>query len=554
MPDLQGFIDYPKIAKPIGGSYTLSHGIGPGTFVIQFAPQTEKIPEYGDVKIRYGNMELTFPDCKLVAPLSQFNDAGQIISVSILDRRWRWRYGHISGRYNIRQQNGDIDETTEKTPQELAKILFNAMGETSANVTALPNESRPEVDWDYDNPAQELAELCESVGCRVVLGTDNSVKICRRGVGQPLPSNGKEISIDYGIDAGVRPSSLLFVAGPTRYQTRFTLEAVGLTSEGKYLPLDELPYKPESGWEHALPPLFGSVLEEHGKEAHQLAQKSVYRTYRIAGTAPTTGFTFNAGPIEEAEFADVLPIEDVLVESTTGPGGAPVPRPAKIVGEFWKDESLQSAANAGAEDDPNAYHKSFSVRGDEGIVEFSDPVIRISEDKVYPARLFLECSHPLRFTETRSVYRYTRKKKLPGNQFPTEPLLVLVDEAALTIVQKYDDTNQPTEVKTNEETLEEEAEVILADRMTEFQQPESFQLEYAGFIDITPDGAIQQVGWKFGEQGATTAASINSEWDIETPGYEERRRRDREARSRINAKRMIDVGKKASRQIVRRPR
>jgi hypothetical protein len=554
MPDPQGFIDYPNIAKPIGGSYTLSHGINPGSIVISFAPQQQKIPEYGDVTIRYASTQMTFPDCKLVAPLSQLNDAGQIISVTILDRRWQWRFGHISGKYNIRKQDGDVDTATEKTPQELAELLFQAMGEPTGDATALPNDSRPEVDWDFDNPAQELAELCENLGCRIVLNTNNKVHIRRRGVGQPLPDNGKQISVDYGIDAGVRPSQLMLVGGPVKYQTRFSLEAVGLTADGQYLPLDELPYKPAGGWEVDFPPLFGAVLEQHGKEAHQLAQRSVYRAYRIKGTAPGGGFVFRHGPITNASFEDVVPIEDVLVETSTGPNNVPVPKPAKVVGEFWKDESLQLDENTGGETDPNQYNKSFSVRGEEGLVEFSDPVIRIDNDKIYPARLFVECAHSLRFSDDRRIYRYTRDRRLPGLQFTTAPMIINVDEATLTIVQKYNAQNQPTNVVTNEQQIGSEADQILAERVAEFQQPESVELEYAGLIDISPDGAIQQVGWKFGESGAFTNASINSEWDVETPGYEERRRRDRETRGKMNARRMIAAGKRQSREIVRRGR
>jgi hypothetical protein len=52
-------------------------------------------------------------------------------------------------------------------------------------VSGLPNLSRPEVDWVFANPAQELAALAESLGCRVVLGLDGRVAASGRFRGRP---------------------------------------------------------------------------------------------------------------------------------------------------------------------------------------------------------------------------------------------------------------------------------------------------------------------------------------------------------------------------------
>ncbi len=553
----QGFIEYPNVTGPIGGSYTLSHGISPGTFVIQLVPQAQLVPEYGNVQITFDGLTITFPDCKLVAPSSQFNEAGQLISIMVLDRRWRWRYGEISGRYNIRRPNGvTIEPTGEKTPQELATLCLQAMGEANFDVSALPNDPRPEIDWDYDNPASELAELCEELGCRVVLGTDDVVRICRKGVGNALPDNGRIITLDFGIDAGVRPSHVKFVAGPTRYQTRFFLEAVGLTDSGSYLPLDQLPYKPSGGWESEFPASFLAVLDQFGKEAHQLALRSMYRVYRIKGTAPdgtdfTFGYTANSAPGTASGLTEILPVEDVLVEAYAGPDGVFRQSPAVVRGEFWSDLPIQPDSNTGTATAFERYHKAFSVNGNEGLVEFSDPVIRIENDKIYPARLTLETTHPVRVEETRQVYRWTRQQAVPGVQFQTKPMLVPVDEAALTVIQEYDATGSPTQVRTNEQQLQGEADAVLTDTLEQFQQPQSYELSYEGFLDISPDGAIQQVGWQFSERGAFTTASLNTEWDNESPSFEERRRREREGRARRNARKIIDATKKVARNLRR---
>ena len=66
---------------------------------------------------------------------------------------------------------------TEKKPQALATLCLQAMGEDDYDVSALPNDARPEIDWSYQNPAEALQQLCDKLGCRVTYVVDtDSVK------------------------------------------------------------------------------------------------------------------------------------------------------------------------------------------------------------------------------------------------------------------------------------------------------------------------------------------------------------------------------------------
>ena len=51
-------------------------------------------------------------------------------------------------------------------------------------------------------------------------------------------------------------------------------------------------------------------------------------------------------------------------------------------------------------------------------------------------------------------------------------------------------------------------------------------LEYNGIVPLACDGAITQVTWSVGGQGATTTASLNTEHDVNIPPYPARRRRE----------------------------
>src|SRR5207253_2673133 len=117
-------------------------------------------------------------------------------------------------------------------------LCLDAMGEPDYDASSLPNESRPEVHWSFDNPAECLSQLCESLGCRIVLGLlDNKVRVVRLGVGQALPEQGASF-ISAGIDPPEAPSSLVLVGGPTKFQGFLELEAVGLDSLGQIVPID----------------------------------------------------------------------------------------------------------------------------------------------------------------------------------------------------------------------------------------------------------------------------------------------------------------------------
>jgi hypothetical protein len=535
MPELQGLAYFPGIQQIRRASFTLSQGITPSSALIEIVPQSNIIAEIGTLTFSFGPLLLQFRDCRVnTASIRRTQGQGSVLSFQVRDRRWKWRYGKIIGRYNVRKRDETIDSQTEKTPQQLATLLLQAMNESRFDVSALPNRSRPEVSWDYDNPATELDKLVNSLGCRIVLGLDNRIRIRRVGIGRDLPGQ-DQMREGYGVMIPQRPDSLKLVGGPTRYQYKVLLEAVGEETDGSIKPIDDLSYKPSDGWEDVHHEDFHDIADN---EKRQLALKTVYRLYRIKQQANLAGGGRNAlnppgytGP-DILKLKQLLPISSKLLDtfivthSETGETEE-AERDAFVEGDYYDNVSnniLRDANVTGLK-----YPGSFSIDEDSGIVRFGRPVFKFnSDDQVVPATLYLTTISKIENATTRQLERYTRERRLPGQSQGTGPRILHQEEIVQWVKASYDRlTNVVQNVTSNINLdLNTQADYVLDAAQQELLQPESKELAYAGLKAIEPDGAIQQVSWQIGPGGATTQASLNSEFDFAVPSYKERQRQE----------------------------
>jgi len=294
----------------------LIHGIAPGVGSITAVPFAGFANTVGDLVLTYGSTTIRFPDCSIVNPsLRGGANSPRMWSLSVLDRRWKWKFGEVSGRYNSLRPDNMIDDRTEKTPRELATLLLNAMGEENYDISALPDTARPFIDWYYTNPALELQNLCESLGCRVILQLDNRVVLKRVSVGDPLPQTGQEMNLSFGMEGAAVPDKIKLIGGPTLFQSRLVLQAVaqdidrwspasginrfpdynqwnvGRLGETKRLGL--ISYAPPTyGFQD--PENFSDILPTYvtggdgiytRSEVRQIAKSSVYKWYRPIGLA-----------------------------------------------------------------------------------------------------------------------------------------------------------------------------------------------------------------------------------------------------------------------------
>lgn len=322
---VQGLASFPGIDQLLDASIGVTHGISPSLARLTIVPQPDLATEIGTLRFAFGDVAIEFLDCKVDRASFERDGGGEIWRVSVFDRRWKWRFGKISGTYNVWRddfslQRGENNTTdTERTPQQLATLCLEAMGESDFDVADMPNEPRPSVEWDYAVPAQALARLCDELGCRVVLRLDNRVAIRRVGVGAEL-STVMALENAVTIDPPERPGAIAVLGGASRYQVDFQLEAVGL-AEGDaenadtLVPIDQLGYRPTGGWSRADLPYFHQV----DATFRALAEKSVFQYYRIRTPLTVPGYEGPQGN-QVTRLEQILPIEQeqIVVANENG--------------------------------------------------------------------------------------------------------------------------------------------------------------------------------------------------------------------------------------------
>ncbi len=571
----QGLATFPGITQIMSASITLGHGISPSTARITMAPQPGAISETGMLSFFIDSTTINFPDCKVDQGSYERNEGGEFWHLTLLDRRWKWRFGQISGRYNVWRenatlQNGDpvgfsgsgLVADTERTPRELAELYLEAMGEVGYDVSALPNDTRPPVEHDFDNPAEALAELCENLGCRVVLRIDNTVSIVRVGSGASLPTE-QLLEDSLTIDPPEKPDAVAVVCGPSYFQVDFPLEAVGLdrdqTSGGDpsdtLKPLAELSYKPPGGWSTVDLPLFFDLSNNESEDdvtgLRSLATKSVFRYYRIKLPVKVPGYDGpDGGLITRLE--QVLPLfEEQVVTAVENHDAAPLP--ASVFGVWYPglDEQANTAVAltaqgnsppaAGAEGTYKSpfYNRGFTLDMARGLVIFSEPVYRNatpSEAKVTPApaQLVLRTKCQVRDAETLSLVRHVHERST-GGSLGTSPQYIRREELVVSHVPTYDpatyalettSTTDPRVVSSVSSTADEvnaAADHYIDSAIDEYAQPEPRQVQVAGLHPLNLDGVIQQITYSVGGAGAMTTIARGSEPSHIATSHGERR-------------------------------
>lgn len=553
LPDPIGLASFPGVGRIVRASYTLSHGITPGAARIEIAPQANLPARDGPFSFAFAgggfNVLLTFPFCRVDRASLIRDEAGDLVAFDVWDRRWKWQYTLISGRYNVRLGENSIDPKTQRTPQQLAAILLDAMGESGYSVAGLSHVglARPEVVWDRDTAAQELAELCERYGCRVCYGLDNRVRIVRTGEGAPLPDlPGRIISRSASIDPPENPDFLLWASAATEFQVCFGLEPVGLDTDGQTKKIDDLSYKPPGGWEKQNPGTMGDVDAgaeptepgQYKARPRDLALRTVWKQYRITGTLAGTKeqiakYLKLKKPLPEG-IEIFLPLGDELVQTYTDNDGKKRRKPAIISGEF----SQHALGKLGNTKKWEAYRLPFRILGERGIVEFQHPVYKVDPNNGdrKPADIVLCTTCNVRTDLTAAYARFEETFTFAGTAAGTGPRVLKHDEAEHWVRIKYDSAGKPTGVTHNDAEVLAQAKHDLIAAALEYETASPLEVTYDGIIPINPDGAIQQITWEVVEgQGATTRASRNDEHEYRLPSYKERRLWERVRNDQLRA-------------------
>lgn len=550
---------FPGLRYIQSGTVSLGHGTTPTGFRVTVAPQDPgEVIDQGTFALEYNDERLEFTGCRVDRARFSMNRSGQLIELTILDRRWKWgmaytegpdTFGRISGEYNVRNEDGTIKrkvggdpakaiEVSERTPQQLAELLLMAAGETVApgSLAALPADVRPYVSWDSANPMQELERLCEALGCRVVLNPlDNLVHIHKVNQGRLLPVNWL-VSYGGGASFNDSPDQVDVLTAPILWQYDLLLRAVGLDIDGLWKPIDELSYKPEGGWVDL--DLFSNGGEFDDLVKRNLALRTVYRAYEVlpfnanTGTAPIelrlpgANASINVNSREQI----ILTSNQVATEIFDG---IKHPRPNMVYGiwymgddaqaensvehiEYLPDESL----TADPEVDEKArmiVQTSFSLDAERGLVMFSEPVYAESESTgdFEAATLRLRTGFYVRNEETAGMVRFRRFRKITNAANPYS-LDLRHDEIKPTVLYKFSGRDfVEDDVIRNEIETDLEIEHYLDEAVARFGAaniPQS--AEYGGWrFDIALDGAIQAITWTLNANGGPPTTYVDRNHD-----------------------------------------
>lgn len=497
---------FPGINAIYAVEATASLGVTPAVATVFCLPQATVASPDGTLTISDGISTVQWIGAHIDRTSITLNSNGQMVAATILDRRVWWKYSIVHGLYNLRGEDGEIVEGTEKSPQELAQILLTAMGETGFDVSALPNDSsdRPLAHWSCANPAAELARLCRERGCDVALNyATNATRIVRLGVGAAIPTDYvKSVSVD--VDIGEVPGILRVCTGDVIVQAKFLLEAVVEDLDGEFKTFDEVSYAP-SDWTQESPE---ALLPAEDEDVQQLANRSAYRVFRISAfsdeSTQVPGLDLTLDDIRQ-----VLPLNKHLAEVYDDPVQGKIHLNSYVEGEYLT--LPRGVENTLATDGPVKMEVGFTLYGDTGYVVFHSPVFTLVEGGGFePPTLYLTTSFRVRSNEDHQYIRYVRDRALGG----VGVAAVSRPDLELRFIAQYDpeDPAVLTGVTNNQSAVNSAADAILDAAEAQFETVTAGHVVYNGIVAAPLDGITRQITWIcHRETGPNTRVGRNSE-------------------------------------------
>lgn len=544
---IHGLMIFPGIDKIVEGNFNLTTGITPSAASLTIAPQNHFACSAGTLTITDTERTIQFPGCRVAFNSFEYNQHGLVWKLTILDRRWKWsNYGGgnaVAGFRNMRDEHNEFlvshdangARIVKRSARDLAKDCLDAMGEENFDVNILPDDFYPLVQYDWINPAEALASLCDECGCMVVLGLDDKVRIRLIGEGNNLPIFPNVTMNSLDLDVPCLPNEIAIVCAPDRFQDDFELEAVGKDLPGKgsaIVPINQLSYMPVGGWTTDTIE-FDNTGEQFGELAQVLAQATVFRMYRVK--LPK----FFKGLKGGGFISDIWKIhfEQEQVEQYEDADGKRCNNPAVVYGRCLDVDDLKlknawDLIGFTAEDETGRHLWRFDAKT--GIVTFHAPIYRntLADGtdtpnglKIGPAILYLRTACTL-LDETN--YNPIRYKKIfdTGSRLDTQGRVETAEDLVLWHVPASVQSGIVGEINfdsTNQAQVDEECTKRYHAILHEYNAKIPQTVHYGGIVPIEPDGAIHHVHWMVGPSGTFTIAARNMELIRQVRSRNERR-------------------------------
>jgi len=510
--------------RTIGGYFSVSQGAYPGQGVL-VTPANSTVAQEATLTLIFGAVRINFPGSRVTESNYFYRDGLRLMRHHIQDGRWKLAQATVSGKYNQKGPSGKIPAARKRPIEELFGEISFQTG-VPIDVSGVSDfEDFIPVDWDQTNAAAAIESLCASTGVSFNVTASGGYRIDKAGVGANLPvapsmtNAGRTMAND-------APKNIRIVGAPTQIQTMFTMRAVGLDKVGSdddedaWMGIDGLSYAPSSPdyWSKESPESFAGI-EQPGRN---LALKTVFRCYQIKDWHPRPFSGFD--PDDITNIKQVLPIQDrLLVDGTDFLLQLDRQSPkATIHGVFSSGNLLMENTSMDKE-----IFSGFSINEDLGIITFDRPVYKLEDDRVVEAELFLQCTYtPIHYNREADRIKVERQVNPAG--LGTE--VVQRKDIQSIIVQplQYNagGTGRPeswTPMGLQDNFTEMEAKAERSIDILAEQHRIAKDVEYPGFLAITPAGKIQRVRWDWGHgEVATTRASSGYDFDFYSPRAKDR--------------------------------
>lgn len=482
--------------------------------LLEAIPQTS-IPAYGiTLTVTDGISSFTLTDCAVDKGSLRVGENGHILSVGLIGAVWRWN-GEISGAYNVRKPDQTIVTATKKTCQQLAVLLWQSMGVTAGDVSALPGDDSdlPEVFWQCADSYSELARLCRERGCVPQLNAANNAgEIVRLGAGPALPNNSEVQTVDNGFNTTPPPRYLKACAAPTRYQSKIKLKPMLLEVDGSLKERDSVSYAID--WTGADP--MDPLGPDADTEERTAAKKSYGRYWQMDTQADGTLNVPGYGPVSTME--RLLPLLDEAVEDFDA-GIGTYRRRAYLKGTFAITGANQSLENSA---DDELIEVDFRIVGDLGIIIAIAPLVKYNASQQFvTADVYLVCSYHVQDETTYQYVHHSIERLIAPTGGGTRVLRLPVER---TVVAQYDGTSVSGTV-TNEGTVNGILNGAIDAAQSQYQVASGSVRRYRGVQPAPLSGTIRQIRIVVDlEDGCFTWLSYNTEWAPGMPRLRQRRR------------------------------
>jgi hypothetical protein len=503
------------IESLIRAEITVSKGVTPAVALITMLPQDLIELSPGNLEILAGDKSVTFPDAAPVMPSLRgvMGRDGLRWEMHVLDHRWRWLVGTISGEWNKRLPDGTVDPDSVQTPAQLATLLLEAMGESIFDVSRMPEGVYPYVKWNAINPALALASLCEYVACEVTGGEFNHVVIHRRGLGDTLPVGGDPTHDSYRFISQAKPKRIIVAGGPTMFQSKLLLEPIAREAGGDTYDLDLVSYNPD--WADEDPWTLPNLTDGDDLDA---GADSAWRWYRIVGQADGS-LPVPGSPEPVTDIVQYLPLQPQLLDTGNDPSFLARSLPAYVAGEFWPySDAIENTASG------TRYVGPWQLLGDRGYVVFPLPVHSLASDgSIAEPALFLHCTHGVRRQDGQGYTSFLKEQAIGGSQ---GDLVLRRFEIFSSVTILYSGPSIVGQTSTVAQADAEAAKYLDLFKAS-LTTATIDDREYAGLELIPLDGNVAQVRYSFSvHEGPKTRASTVREFDIYSPFEVERRRNE----------------------------